>query len=220
MKRFEPGKRTALLCAVVLTAWVFTADATTDDGTPPPRAADGGGGGSAGGDPRGGVTVVGKKQDPDPPPEPRNPTPPWRAPSIGAGGESGGGNPGKSPPHLGAGGEPGSGNPGKSQKDNPASDQNTAPSCASNPKTGQPVVIATGEKYKDEPDFAAGSAYGLGLTRTYRSYTTRASMFGPKWLSTYDYPKLIRTGCFNDPDFPGVCARCAGFLTEMQWKPA
>ena len=30
-------------------------------------------------------------------------------------------------------------------------------------------------------------------------------MFGVKWLSTYDYAKLLPTGCFHHPDYPGKC---------------
>jgi len=60
-------------------------------------------------------------------------------------------------------------------------------------KTANPVLLATGEKYKEEPDIVSNSPYGLSLTRTYRSllpinFTT---MFGSKWISTYDYPQLI-----------------------------
>jgi hypothetical protein len=60
------------------------------------------------------------------------------------------------------------------------------------PATSNPVVIATGEKYKAEPDFGAGSAYGLPLRRLYRTGlpVNVPTLFGLGWTSNYDYPKL------------------------------
>ena len=67
------------------------------------------------------------------------------------------------------------------------------------------VIIATGEKYKVETDFVSGSAYGLDLQRTYRSFATTGMFFGPKWLTSYDYGKLQFTGCVRLPDYPNKC---------------
>ena len=39
-------------------------------------------------------------------------------------------------------------------------------------------------------------------------------MFGSKWLSTYDFPKLIRSGCFRHPDYPGICIPTAVTFTQ------
>ena len=106
--------------------------------------------------------------------------------------------------------EGGNGTSGSNQS-KPASDQNTsADSCdgadSGNPSSGNPVILATGEKRKSEQDIRAFGAYGLGLERSYRSFDTKAKMFGPKWRSTYDHYTLIySSGCFYDPDYQGVC---------------
>lgn len=97
-------------------------------------------------------------------------------------------------------------NPSDTNKANPASDKNTAKDdCQASPATKHPVIIATGEKFKVETDFDAGSDYGLSHRRTYRSFGTSGRMFGSKWSSAYDYPSLSRYGCYNSPDYPGVC---------------
>jgi hypothetical protein len=97
-------------------------------------------------------------------------------------------------------------------KDPAPENTQTAPSdCGSgggggdNPTTGSPVIIATGEKNKSEFDIPAGSAYGLGLTRTYRSFNVNAIMFGQRWLSEYDYPTLARSGCVQLSDYGNLC---------------
>ncbi len=56
------------------------------------------------------------------------------------------------------------------------------------------MVIATGEKVKNESDFASFGLYGLSLTRTYRSVNTNGTLFGPNWPSSLDAPTLTRTG--------------------------
>lgn len=103
---------------------------------------------------------------------------------------------------------PGSKTPGAAQTAPVAADANTEPDrCgdSKSPSSKNPVIIATGEKYKDESDIVAGSTYGLDLRRTYRSFNTSAKMFGPKWMSTYDYRTLVFTGCYRDPDYPNRC---------------
>ena len=121
---------------------------------------------------------------------------------------------------AGSGGvkEPGPEVPGEKNKDKPPPKNNTSPTkCAdpqnSNPSTGSPVIISTGEKYKVEQDFAAGSDYALGLQRTYRSFDTNATMFGPKWLSSYDYPALNYSGCYRHPDYGNLCIPTASVFT-------
>lgn len=99
---------------------------------------------------------------------------------------------------------PGPKDPAPPNTEKPASDKNTSPAC-SNPATGSPVVIATGEKYKSELDIVSGSEYALALSRTYRSFNTSATMFGPKWLSQYDYPALNYSGCYRHPDYGNLC---------------
>jgi len=53
-----------------------------------------------------------------------------------------------------------------------------------------PVVIATGEKYKEELDFTWSGDYGLSLARYYRSSGVMG-MFGYGWLSSLEYPTMI-----------------------------
>ncbi|MBU18050.1 MAG: hypothetical protein CL725_10185 [Chloroflexi bacterium] len=86
----------------------------------------------------------------------------------------------------------------------PAADSSSDPGCE-NPSGNSPVIISTGEKYKDEPDAQSEAAYGLSLMRTYRAFSSKGSMFGPKWLSTYDFPRLETAGCFYDVDYGNLC---------------
>ena len=115
------------------------------------------------------------------------------------------------PPRDGDGrDDPAPRNPGSSAIAKPAStDSSGTTDCTdlenSNPTSSFPVVISSGEKYKQEVDFGAGSSYGLSLQRTYRSFNSSATMFGPKWLSEYDYPKLSPSGCYRHPDFGNLC---------------
>lgn len=94
--------------------------------------------------------------------------------------------------------------PSKKNTAKVAANNNSDVTCP-NPISKHPVIIATGEKYQPETDFTAGGEVGLGLERTYRSMVAQGSLFGPRWLSTYDYPSLQRSGCFYHPDYPKVC---------------
>lgn len=71
--------------------------------------------------------------------------------------------------------------------------------------TANPVVIATGEKHKEETDFQTGGLYDLSLTRTYRSRHASGSLFGPNWLSSMD-PVTLTYGPFHRlrPDWPSI----------------
>lgn len=73
-----------------------------------------------------------------------------------------------------------------------------APNGAS-PVTRNPVVIATGEKLLFERDFQAMGDYGLGIKRTYRSQRASGTLFGPHWLSNFDYPRLniVTADCYR-----------------------
>lgn len=71
-------------------------------------------------------------------------------------------------------------------------------------QTGHPVIIATGEKIQNEPDFFDSSTVPLTLTRTYRSLpTTRnARLYGSRWFSSFDFPRLEKsTQTIYDPRF-------------------
>jgi RHS repeat-associated protein len=77
----------------------------------------------------------------------------------------------------------------------PPADNNSDPKkCggdASSPSTSNPVILATGEKYKHETDFVSRSEYGISLTRTYRSKQASGRFFGANWPSSLDYPTLV-----------------------------
>jgi RHS repeat-associated protein len=82
----------------------------------------------------------------------------------------------------------------------PAENNSEKDQCSqSNPSTKNPVILATGEKYKVESDFSASGLYGLSLTRTYRSKHTSGNMFGPNWLSNIEPARLQTSGpCVGD----------------------
>ncbi len=157
------------------------------------------------------VVIVAKPPAPPPPPPP--PPPPAPAPepppqtvviiaarppigstSLGRIGETSGGK------SLVA-----KANPKAANTAEPASADNTAASeCSDNPTTPNPVVIATGEKVLNETDIIAHGEYGLGLTRTYRSRGS-GGMFGIRWMSNIEYPRLTESGCAKHSDYPNRC---------------
>lgn len=55
-------------------------------------------------------------------------------------------------------------------------------------------MITTGEKHKEELDFAAAGIYGLSLQRTYRSVQAYGRLFGPNWLDSLTVPNVIKDG--------------------------
>lgn len=106
---------------------------------------------------------------------------------TGSGGQGGGEGGG------GASGSPtqgGTSTPSDSNQQDPPSNQTSNTNDCSSPTTGNPVVIATGEKFKTEHDFSSAGVYGLSLERTYRSVNASGKMFGPHWPSSFDFPKL------------------------------
>jgi len=66
--------------------------------------------------------------------------------------------------------------------------------------TVNPVVIATGEKHKEEPDFRTGGLYDLSLIRTYRGQHASGSLFGPNWLSSLA-PARVQLGALYKEDW-------------------
>ncbi|MYM87750.1 hypothetical protein GTP91_11215 [Rugamonas sp. FT82W] len=56
--------------------------------------------------------------------------------------------------------------------------------------TPRPVIVTSGEKYKEELDFASQGVYGLSLKRTYRSMQNVGKMFGPNWLSSLETSRI------------------------------
>lgn len=70
--------------------------------------------------------------------------------------------------------------------------------------SGNPVVIATGEKIKSESDFSPNGMGALGLIRTYRS-SGDFGMFGQRWRSNYEWRNLGPSGCYRHADYPRQC---------------
>ncbi|MGQ0699157.1 MAG: RHS repeat-associated core domain-containing protein [Panacagrimonas sp.] len=58
---------------------------------------------------------------------------------------------------------------------------------ASNPTTGKPVTITTGNKILRELDFAGSGQAPLRLKRTYNKAWTGQGLFGKNWPSTFDF---------------------------------
>lgn len=84
----------------------------------------------------------------------------------------------------------GGGGAGNDNKTEPPAEKDTS-TC---PKSGNPVILSTGEKYKDEPDFISAGEYGLSLARMYRSKQAKGMLFGRNWLSNLDVPPLQTGG--------------------------
>lgn len=127
-----------------------------------------------------------------PPPVQENTNPNSNDFSNGGGQKGGGGGGAKAP----------------APKAKPPANNNTQPTpCGadnSNPSTGHPVIIATGEKVKEEIDFTGAGLYPLGFGRTYHAFGSQITqMFGSNWTSSYDY-HLFAVGCDHDTtgDFP------------------
>lgn len=95
----------------------------------------------------------------------------------------------------------GGGKPNTPQQATPPTQQNTDIPCDGT--TSSPVIIATGEKIKSEADFVSSGAYGLSLSRFYRSNGATSGMFGSKWLSGYDVPTMQITNYNCVPPYPG-----------------
>lgn len=74
------------------------------------------------------------------------------------------------------------------------------------PVTNNPVVIATGEKVKEEFDYKFSGLASLKMSRLYRSSVAGASLFGPHWFSSFDFPAVTGVGCKNNSDGIYECA--------------
>jgi hypothetical protein len=73
-------------------------------------------------------------------------------------------------------------------------------SGSGNPSAGNPVIVATGEKWKAETDFESFGNYGLSLTRTYRSTNAYGVLLGPQWSTNLDPIKLAPGGGCRQTD--------------------
>ncbi len=162
------------------------------------------------------VVIIGTLPPPPPPPPPPAPAPappPQTVPIIAARPPIGGASLGRIGETSGGKSSVAKANPSSAKAVEPASANNTAASeCSDNPTTPNPVIIATGEKVQSESDIIANGEYGLGLTRTYRSRNV-GGMFGSRWLSTFDYPRLTESGCAKHSDYPNRCLPTAIKMT-------
>ncbi len=100
----------------------------------------------------------------------------------------------------------------KDQKSNPPTKDDST-TC---PTGGNPVKLSTGEKIQLEADHPAAAAYGIPLTRTYRSVHAVGSLFGPHWTANIDYPKLSYgfTDCVRQPNGDCVPRRVVQTLPD------
>ena len=57
----------------------------------------------------------------------------------------------------------------------------------SNPSSGNPIVLATGNKVEAEVDFESAGEMPLTLRRTYDHFWKYVGLFGKHWISTFDY---------------------------------
>lgn len=82
------------------------------------------------------------------------------------------------------------------------------------PRTGNPVVLSTGEKLLPQADYPAEALHGLPLTRTYRSMRTTGKMFGPHWTASLDHPRLAWTLANCARQLNGACVPRAVTFTQ------
>jgi RHS repeat-associated protein len=54
-------------------------------------------------------------------------------------------------------------------------------------RSGNPIVLSTGNKIEPETDFAIQGEMGLSLRRTYNHYWAYYGLFGKHWVSSFDY---------------------------------
>lgn len=65
-------------------------------------------------------------------------------------------------------------------------EDSTAPS-GSDPISGNPIVLSTGDKVERETDFVAAGEMPLSLQRTYNHFWNYPGLFGKYWVSSFDY---------------------------------
>lgn len=89
------------------------------------------------------------------------------------------------------------------------------------PKCGNPVILATGNKIEDEADFVSGGEMPLSLHRAYNHYWQGVGLFGKHWLSNYDYKlsfgSLNVDACYPRPG-GGQCGLGTN-TTIYAWRP-
>lgn len=97
-------------------------------------------------------------------------------------------------------------------------DENSDDSC---PKSGNPVVLATGNKVEYEVDFTSSGELGLGLLRTYNHFWKGVGLFGKHWVSNLDYKLTFATttidGCYPRPGGGACSIGASGAI--YAWRP-
>lgn len=97
---------------------------------------------------------------------------------------------------IGGGGSSSSSGDASASSQPPSNKNSPTDDCNSSPKSGKPVIVATGEKVLEQTDFVDASRSGLSLTRIYRSGTpSLENMFGVNWRAGWQYPKLVYGAC-------------------------
>jgi RHS repeat-associated protein len=84
--------------------------------------------------------------------------------------------------------------------------------------TRNPVIIETGEKYKNETDFESKGLYGLSLKRVYRSQNPTGIFFGGYWHSTLDPAVSFRRWWDQVPSAYGMVPRLIDVTLPMGAK--
>ena len=80
----------------------------------------------------------------------------------------------------------GSGTAGEGTEDpQPEDDENQEDPC--NPSSGNPVIIATGEKIQEEIDLEDTGQSGPQIVRRYSNSRNYQGIFGQNWISNFDY---------------------------------
>ena len=108
------------------------------------------------------------------------------------------------------------------ERNRPDEDFEGNPDCQEG-KTGQPVVLMSGNKIKEEIDFASAGIVPLRLVRTYNKSWTGTGLFGKNWISTFDYKLSFEYAngqvCYKDPGEPKTCDPPSGLTKIFVHRP-
>ena len=96
----------------------------------------------------------------------------------------------------------------KTKPDQDKDGDNSECENGSNPTTGAPVTISTGNKVKTEVDFSADGQQPLYLTRHYSKSGTNKGIFGRRWSSNFDKRLGFRYGDADCVNSPGSAISC------------
>jgi hypothetical protein len=79
--------------------------------------------------------------------------------------------------------------------------------------TKNPVIISSGEKYKQESEFSVGGIYGFPFNRSYRGNYGEGAAFGLGWRSNFDFPRLGNLNCPEGFGWPACLTQSILFET-------